>query len=173
MPFIRITTREAIPAKKKSALAQALSDTMLNIEIGGATDAACTRDWIWFQVIPAGDWAIGGRFDEAYRRGRTMCLASIIAPEGFMNSELKQRAIVEVTADIRAALALSPADDGTGIWVHVTEIPEGQWGAAGMPTPLFSLIAGMGGKVSDQRLDEMKAYFAGLEKLKTTFGIPD
>jgi len=173
MPFIEITTREAIPDEKKSVLAQALSDTMLNIEIGGPTDAACTRDWIWFHVIPAGDWAIGGRFDETYRRGRTMCLARIIAPEGFMNTELKLRAIAEVTADIRAVLEISSADDGTGIWVHLTEIPEGQWGAAGKPTPLFSLIEGMGGTVSDKRLEEMNAHFAGSSKLKKDYGIPE
>ncbi|WP_337024525.1 MULTISPECIES: tautomerase family protein [unclassified Pantoea] len=172
MPFIEITTREVIPAGQKSTLAQALSDTMLNIEIGGPTDAACTRDWIWFHVLSADDWAIGGRFDETYRRGRMMCLARIIAPEGFMNTELKLRAIAEVTADIRKELKTDPSDDGTGIWVHLTEIPEGQWGAAGLPTPLFSLIDGMGGTVSDQRRNEMEEHFTGINKLRDHFGIP-
>lgn len=89
-----------------------------------------------------------------------------------MNAELKLRAIADVTADIRAALEISSADDGTGIWVHLTEIPEGQWGAAGEPTPLLSLIEDMGGTVSDKRLDEINAHFAGADKLRKDYGIP-
>lgn len=172
MPFIDITTREALSADKKAVLAQTLSDTMLKIEIGGPTDAAYTRDWIWFHHLPAEEWAIGGRFDETYRRGRAMCLARIVAPEGLMNSALKLRAIAAVTADIRAVLETDPADDGTGIWVHLTEIPDGQWGAAGQPDPLFSLIQAMGGSVSETRLREMKAHFDGIDRLKAQFGIP-
>ncbi len=172
MPFIEVTTRGPIAAGTKAALARVLSDTMLDIEIGGPTEAACLRDWIWFRVLPAGDWAVGGRFDDTYVRGRTMCFARIIAPEGFLNTGLKLRAIAEITAHLRDALVTDPSDDGTGIWVHVVEVPEGQWGAAGSPDPLLKLIAGMDGTVSAERVAEIQARFAGIDRLKARFGIP-
>jgi len=172
MPFIEITTRGAIPRGAKASLAQALSTAMLDIEIGGPTEAALSRDWVWFRVLPAEDWAVGGRLDETYVRGRTICLARIVAPEGFLNADLKLRAIAEVTEAIRAALVGDPSDDGTGIWVHVVEIPDGQWGAAGRPDPLLTLIAGMQGRVSAERRAEIRARFRGIDAMKTAFGIP-
>lgn len=172
MPFIEVTTRGPISAETKASIAKALSTTMLDIEIGGPTEAANLRDWMWFHVLPETDWAVGGEFDDTFVRGRTMCFARIIAPEGFLNTELKLRAIAEVTAILRKALATDPSDDGTGIWVHVAEVPEGQWGAAGTPDPLLKLISGMGGRVSEERLKEIHAHFDGIERLKTEFNIP-
>ncbi|MDR5741150.1 hypothetical protein [Caballeronia sp. LZ016] len=172
MPFIEVTTREPNPPRTKESLAQALSKAMLDIEIGGPTEAASLRDWIWFRVLPTQDWAVGGRFDHTYVRGRTMCFARIIAPEAFLNTDLKLRAIAEITAHLRDALVVDPSDDGTGIWVHVVEVPEGQWGAAGSPDPLLKLIDGMGGTVSHERLTEIEAHFEGVNTLMSAFSIP-
>lgn len=172
MPFIEVTTREPLSAATKTELAENLSNTMLNIEIGGATDAALQRDWIWFKILPQQDWAIGGRFDGKHESGRTFCLARIIAPEGFLNTELKLRAIREVTRDLRRALAVDTSDTGTGIWVHVVEIPDGQWGSAGAPEPLLALIDAMEGNVSSQRRTEIQQRFEGKAHIRRTFEIP-
>ncbi|OBR49205.1 tautomerase family protein [Paraburkholderia tropica] len=172
MPFIEVTTREPIPLPTKEALAKAMSNTMLDIEIGGPTEAACLRDWIWFRVLQREDWAVGGRFDDTYLRGRTTCFARIIAPDAFLDTDLKLRAIAEITAHLRDVLVVDPADDGTGIWVHVVEAAQGRGALGGSPDPLLKLNDGMDGTVSRQRLAEIEAHFAGINELKDAFSIP-
>ena len=56
------------------------------------TKSAKMIDWMWFHTMPADSWAVGGRFDDTYVKGRKMAFARIIAPQGLMNTELKSRA---------------------------------------------------------------------------------
>jgi hypothetical protein len=37
---------------------------------------------MWFHTMPADSWAVGGRFDNIYVKGRKM--GHIIAPQGLM-----------------------------------------------------------------------------------------
>ena len=83
------------------------------------------------------------------------------------------QAIEGITQHIRDALAKDPADNGTGIWMHLIEIPQGQWGTAGYASPLLELIGKMDGAVSDQRRREIEAHFEGHAGMKSAFGIPD
>jgi hypothetical protein len=53
---------------------------MMNIEIGRPTDYARAIGWVWFHTPPGTSWAVGGRFDDTYIKGRKMGLARIIAP---------------------------------------------------------------------------------------------
>ena len=108
----------------------------------------------------------------SYCSPRTMCFAEIIAPEAFMNTELKLKTIADVTNDLKEELGLPQGDDGSGIWVILTEVPRGHWGAAGRTLPLAELIDVMGGEVSEPRRAEMKAHFDGYDKMKSTFKIP-
>lgn len=172
MPWVEVFTREELPSEARTKLAEMLSTTILKIEIGYPTESAKGVDWMWFHTLPKNAWAVGGEFSERYVRGRTMCFARIIAPEALMNFELKTRAIAEVTENIREALATDPQDDGTGIWVILTEIPRGHWGAGGRTLPLPEILNILGGEVSDERRSEMNAHFDGIEKVKSTFGIP-
>jgi hypothetical protein len=54
-----------------------------------------------------------------------MALARIIAPEGLMNSELKSKALVEVTKNLRDAMGAEDDDDGTGVFAICVEVPAG------------------------------------------------
>ena len=80
MPFVEVFTREKLSDEIRAKLAEELSDTMMNVEIGGATESAKLIDWMWFHTMPADSWAVGGRFDNTYVKGRKMALARIIAP---------------------------------------------------------------------------------------------
>lgn len=172
MPWVEITTREPLTDDVRAKLARSVSDTMETVEFGHPTEKARRIDWTWFHVLPANMWAVGGQFDDTYVGGRKMAFARIIAPEGFMNSELKTRALSEVAKNIREAFAVGPDDDATGIWVICTEERELHWLVGRRATPLREIVDMTEGDVSQERRDEMQALFDGQAKMKDTFGIP-
>ena len=56
----------------RAKLAETLLVTMMNIEIGHPTDHAREIGWVWFHTLPGTSWAVGGRFDDTYIKGRKM-----------------------------------------------------------------------------------------------------
>jgi phenylpyruvate tautomerase PptA (4-oxalocrotonate tautomerase family) len=160
MPFVEVFTREKLSDEIRAKLAEELSNTMMTVEIGGPTESAKMVDWMWFHTMPADSWAVGGRFDDKYLKGRKMALARIIAPQGIMNAELKSKAIKEVARVLKSVLGVSKEEDDTGIFTMCVEIDDGQW-AIGAKTPftLFQLLANLGGNVSEQRRAEMSARY--------------
>jgi hypothetical protein len=116
MPFVEVFTREKLADDVRAKLAEELSNTMQTVEIGGPTESMKMVDWMWFHTVPVDSWAVGGRFDDKYAKGRKMALARIIAPQGLMNTELKSKAIKEVARVLKSALGVSKEDDDTGIF---------------------------------------------------------
>ena len=159
MPFVEVFTREKLSDEIRVKLAEDLSNTMMTVEIGGPTESAKMIDWMWFHTMQADSWAVGGRFDDTYVKGRKMALARIIAPQGLMNKELKSRSVKEVARVLKAALAVAREEDDTGIFTMLIEIDEGQWANGGKILSLFQLIDDLGGNVSEQRRAEMSARF--------------
>jgi phenylpyruvate tautomerase PptA (4-oxalocrotonate tautomerase family) len=159
MPFVEVFTREKLSDEIRAKLAEDLSNTMMTVEVGGPTESAKMIDWMWFHTMPADSWAVGGRFDDTYVKGRKMALARIIAPQGLMNAELKSRAVKEVARVLKTALGLGPEEDDTGIFTMCIEIDDGQWANGGKILTLFQLIDDLGGNVSEQRRAEMNAQY--------------
>jgi phenylpyruvate tautomerase PptA (4-oxalocrotonate tautomerase family) len=71
MPFIEVFTKEKLSDEIRAKLAEELGNTMMTIELGGPTESAKLVYWMWFHTIPADSWAVGGRFDDTYVKGRT------------------------------------------------------------------------------------------------------
>jgi phenylpyruvate tautomerase PptA (4-oxalocrotonate tautomerase family) len=159
MPFVEVFTREKLSDEVRTKLAEELSDTMMTVEIGGPPESAKLIDWMWFHTMPADSWAVGGRFDDTYVKGRKMALARIIAPQGLMNAELKSRAVREVARVLKAALGVGREEDDSGIFTMCVEIDDGQWANGEKILSLFQLIDDLGGNVSKQRRAEMSARY--------------
>jgi phenylpyruvate tautomerase PptA (4-oxalocrotonate tautomerase family) len=172
MPFVEVVTREELSDAVRAKLAENLLVTMMNIEIGHPTDQARTIGWVWFHTLPGTSWAVGGRFDDTYIKGRKMGFARIIAPEGILNSELKAKALAEVTKSLRDAMGAEDEDDGLGVFAIYEEVPAGHWANGGNILPLSELLKKMGGDVSEERKREIKALFGGQAALRERFGIP-
>jgi phenylpyruvate tautomerase PptA (4-oxalocrotonate tautomerase family) len=172
MPYVEITTREELPDAVRAKLAETLLVTMMNIEIGHPTDAARAIGWVWFHTLPGTSWSVGGRFDDTYIKGRKMGFARIIAPEGILNSELKSKALAEVTKNLRDAMGAEDDSDASGIFAIYDEVPLGHWANGGKILLLSELLEEMGGEVSDARKREMKALVDGQTALKEHFRIP-
>ena len=160
MPFVEVFTREKLSNEIRAKLAEELSNAMQTVEIGDTTESMKMADWMWFHTLPADSWAVGGRFNDRYVKGRKFALARIIAPQGLMNTELKSRAIKEVARVLKSALGVSKEEDDTGIWTYVVEVDDGRW-AIGAKTPftLFELLDNFGGYVSGERRAEMSARY--------------
>jgi phenylpyruvate tautomerase PptA (4-oxalocrotonate tautomerase family) len=172
MPFVQVVTREELSETVRARLAESLLVTMMNIEIGHSTDHAREIGWVWFHTLPGSSWAVGGRFDGTYIKGRKMGLARIIAPEGILSSELKSRALTEVTKNLREAMGAKDDDDGLGVFAIYEEVPSGHWANGGDILSLSELLRMMGGEVSEERKREMKALFDGQAAMNEHFGIP-
>ena len=112
--------------KFAQSLRKSCPTPMMTVEIGGPSESAKMIDWMWFHTMPADSWAVGGRFDDTYVKGRKMALARIIAPQGLMNTELKSRAVKEVARVLKAALGVGREEDDTGIFTMCVEIDDGQ-----------------------------------------------
>jgi phenylpyruvate tautomerase PptA (4-oxalocrotonate tautomerase family) len=156
---VEVFTREKLSDEIRARLAEGLSNTMMTVEIGGPTESAKSIDWMWFHTMPADSWAVGGRFDDTYVKGRKMALARIIAPQGLMNAELKSRAVKEVARVLKSALGVSRDEDDTGIFTMCVEIDAGQWANGSRILTLFQLLDDLGGNVSEQRRTEMSARY--------------
>lgn len=159
MPFVEVFTREKLPDEIRAKLAEELSNTIMTVEVGGPTESAKLIDWMWFHTMPADSWAVGGRFDDTYVKGRKMALARIIAPQGLMNAELKSRAVIEVARVLKSALGVSKEEDDTGIFTMCVEIEDGQWATGSKIPTLFQLLDHLGGNVSQHRRAEMSARY--------------
>jgi phenylpyruvate tautomerase PptA (4-oxalocrotonate tautomerase family) len=159
MPFVEVFTREKLSDEVRAKLAEDLSNTVMTVEVGGPSESAKLIDWMWFHTMPADSWAVGGRFDDKYVKGRKMALARIIAPQGLRNVELKSRAVKEVARVMKAALGVGQNEDDTGIFTMCVEIDDGQWAAGEKIPTLFQLLDTLGGNVSQQRRAEMSAQY--------------
>jgi phenylpyruvate tautomerase PptA (4-oxalocrotonate tautomerase family) len=159
MPFVEVFTREKLSDGIRAKLAEELSSTIMTVEVGGPTESAKMIDWMWFHTMPADSWAVGGRFDDTYVKGRKMAFARIIAPQGLMNAELKSRAVKEVVRVLKAALGVGREEDDTGIFTMCVEIDNGQWAVGAKISTLFQLLDNLGGNVSEQRRAEISARY--------------
>ncbi|MGA7226415.1 MAG: hypothetical protein WBX16_26405 [Candidatus Acidiferrales bacterium] len=172
MPFVEVFTREELSDAVRATLAETLLVTMMNLALGHPTDDARAIGWVWFHTLPGTSWSVGGRFDNTYSKGRKMGLARIIAPEGILNSELKSKALAEVTKNLRDAMGARSDDDNSGIFAIYEEVPAGHWANGGKILALTELLNGMGADVSEDRKREIKALFDGRAALNEQFGIP-
>jgi len=155
MPFIEVFTREKLSDEIRAKLAEELSNTAMTVELGGPNESAKLIDWMWFHTMPADSWAVGGRFDDTYVKGRKMALARIIAPQGLLNTEVKSRFIKEVARVLKAALGSE--EDDNGIWTMCVEINDGQWGLGEKIPTMSQFLDNLG--VSEQRRADMSARY--------------
>jgi phenylpyruvate tautomerase PptA (4-oxalocrotonate tautomerase family) len=109
--------------------------------------------------VPADSWAVGGRFDDTYVKGREMAFARVITPQGLLTPELKSRVVKEVARVLKAALGIGREEADTGIIVNLIEIDDAQFGVGATIPTLFQLLDILGANVSEQRRAEMSARY--------------
>lgn len=135
MPLIELTYREgAIDESARTALVSTLTEVLMRWE--GVPDTDFFRAATWVQLHERPGWAVNRAGVPAEE---TTYLVSVTIPMGAMSARRKSGLIEDVTN------AVLDADGGTRdayrVWVHVHEIPDGNWGAGAQPVMFGELRA--------------------------------
>jgi phenylpyruvate tautomerase PptA (4-oxalocrotonate tautomerase family) len=107
--------------------AQLVSEVMI---AEGAPDTEAARSISWLVVNEIDAWFVGGRRLPAGEKPKYVVRVGV--PAGSMNDDKRRDIVRRVTR----VLADADGDPGrfaeaTAAWVHINEIPEGNWGARG------------------------------------------
>ncbi|WP_067635632.1 tautomerase family protein [Nocardia coubleae] len=116
---------------------QLVSEVML---AEGAPDTAAARSISWLVVNEIDAWFVGGQRLPA--GGSPKYVVRVGVPAGSMNDD-KRRDIVRRVNRVLADADEDPARfaDAATAWVHINEIPEGNWGAGGEIVRIEDIVA--------------------------------
>ena len=123
MPLIDLTLSEgSIAPDDRAKLAEELIAVVLRAERAPDTDFFRSVTWSFVHELPQADVTAAGA-DTVFR-------AVFTVPEGALSDRRKQELVSEATKAISSAAGLGE-EDGLRVFVLISEVPEGNWGAAG------------------------------------------
>src|SRR6185436_16142349 len=129
MPFVEVfTPRGAVTEARRNAVGERVVAEVMRAEGAPDTPAARSISWLVWQEVDC--WWVGGR--KAGTAEPPRFVVRVAVPAGSLDDD-KRRDMVE-----RVTRVLAATDDEPGrltrepvAWVHINEIPEGNWGAMG------------------------------------------
>ena len=129
MPFVEVfTPRGALSEARRNAVGERLVAQVMQAEGAPDTPAARSISWLIWQEVDA--WWVGGH--RAGSAAAPRFVVRVAVPAGSLD-DAKRRDMVE-----RVTRVLAETDDDPDrlmqtpvAWVHINEIPEGNWGAMG------------------------------------------
>jgi phenylpyruvate tautomerase PptA (4-oxalocrotonate tautomerase family) len=126
MPLMDLTDPAgALSADTLDGLSEELTTVLLRAERAPDTDLFRTITWLHVHELPQSSVRAAGRpvAEPVFR-------LDVTVPDGALSDRRKQELVAEATRAISAAAGLSEAD-AMRIWVLISEVPDGNWGAAG------------------------------------------
>jgi phenylpyruvate tautomerase PptA (4-oxalocrotonate tautomerase family) len=174
MPIIHLHhPAGSLDAEHKAALAHRLTDVLLTMEGGAATEGGRAFASVLFTEVPAGDWWTGGKPDASYVTTPGRFLARVSIPEGYMNQLHKSEVHRMVTEAIVQTLGgPQVAHQGASILVIIEEVAEGNWGAAGQTITMNSIAQSVGLPKDGERFGWVRAYFDAKARQYRAAGYP-
>ncbi|MEU6713085.1 tautomerase family protein [Nonomuraea sp. NPDC046802] len=138
MPFVEVfVPRGALREDQRATLSEELVAEVMQVEGAPDTEAARSISWLVFHDVDA--WSVGGTAVPADEPARYVVRVSV--PEGSLDDDKRAEMVRRVTA------VLAKADDDPdrlyaepSAWVHLIEIPDGNWGAFGRVVRLPDII---------------------------------
>ena len=123
MPLIDLTLPEgSISPDDRAKLGEELTAVVLRAERAPDTDFFRSVTWAFVHEQPEGTITSGG-VAPVFR-------VVVTVPAGALSERRKQELVSEATRVISEAAGLGEAD-GLKVFVLISEVPEGNWGAAG------------------------------------------
>jgi phenylpyruvate tautomerase PptA (4-oxalocrotonate tautomerase family) len=167
MPMVTVHfVKNSLDPSKKQALAEEMTNVLLEIEGGQDTPGGRSIAWVMFNEIDNNDWYIGGKSDSTYMSKAGKFLVVVTVPEGSMNKERKSMVHKAVNESILKVTGFSGADGvSRSIWVQVAEIPEGHWGTSGKTAGVMGIAMVAGLTPSSPHLDYTRAYLDAKDRL--------
>lgn len=144
MPLIDLTyPAGTFTPDARTSLVDALTTVLLRAE--RAPDTAFFRKIAWVHVheLPAGCvLAAGAPVSEPTFR------VQVTIPEGALSGRRKQELVAEATREVCEAAGIDPANS-LRVWVLISEVPDGNWGAGGNVVT-FTQLAGYAAQEREQ-----------------------
>lgn len=139
MPFVEVfTPRGSVSPARRDAVGELLVTEVMRAEGAPDTPAARSISWMVWQEVDG--WWVGGRRVGAAEPPRFVVRVAV--PAGSLD-DAKRLDMVE-----RVTRVLAEADDDPArfhrdpvAWVHINEIPEGNWGAMGRVVRFADIVA--------------------------------
>ncbi len=126
MPLIELTCPAGtFTPEARTELVDELTTVMLRAERAPDTEFFRTITWVDVHELPAEHVYAAGR-PGAEPRFRVVATV----PQGALSERRKAELVSEATKTLLAAAGLQDSD-ALRVWVLITEVPEGHWGAAG------------------------------------------
>ncbi len=141
MPFVELfVPKGAIQEAQREHIAAHLVRELMVAE--GAPDTEAAREISWLLVQEVDAWSVGGRRVGPSEPARYV--ARVAVPAGSLD-DAKRADMVERVSRVLAEAEEKAGGDGDGLtrrpdaWVHITEIPDGNWGALGQVVRLADI----------------------------------
>lgn len=129
MPFVELfTPRGSLTEAQRSAIGEKLVAEIMAAE--GAPDTPTARSISWLVVQEVDAWVVGGVPADPAEPARYVVRVAV--PAGSLDDTRRADMVARIT---RVLAAADPDPDrlyrNPDAWVHINEIPEGNWGALG------------------------------------------
>ncbi|TYB49010.1 tautomerase family protein [Actinomadura chibensis] len=129
MPFVELFVRRGSldQARREEIGGRLVSEVMV---AEGAPDTEAARSISWLVVNEIDAWFVGGKPLSAEEKPKYVVRVGV--PAGSMDDDKR----LEIVRRVTKVLADADDDPGrfaeaTSAWVHINEVPEGNWGARG------------------------------------------
>jgi phenylpyruvate tautomerase PptA (4-oxalocrotonate tautomerase family) len=127
MPMIDLTLPAgALTPAARDGLTEELARLLLHWEGAPDTDVFRANTWIYVDEHEPGRLRVGGRDAAGDARFRVQ----VTTPQGALSQRRRDGLVADVTAAVLEAAGLPP-EEGYRVWVLLSEIAEGGWGAGG------------------------------------------
>ncbi|WUH99304.1 tautomerase family protein [Spirillospora sp. NBC_00431] len=139
MPFVELfVPKGSLDQESREKVGGRLVSEVMIAE--GAPDTEAARAISWLVVNEIDAWFIGGRQLPAGEKPRYVVRVGV--PAGSLNDD-KRADIVRRVTQVLADADAKPErfTQATAAWVHINEIPEGNWGASGEIVRLKDIAA--------------------------------
>jgi len=115
--------------------------------------------FVLFHAIPKGDWYIGGHADNTCAATGSRLVVEVSLPEATTNQTAKRQTHQRINDLLGKALGWPPECGGLNVWVIITKVSEGHWGAQGVTFTLERMAQHTGVEPDPTRIGYVKSYF--------------
>lgn len=175
MPLMTVEhPRGALTAEQKAALAEDLTQVILQIEGGVDNPQARSIAWVRFRELDGDDWFVGGTNDGTYVSASGRFLIELNVPEGSMDQKRKSDCHKAITAAVLKAVGVEHKEGAArSVWIQIFEWPEGHLATSGRTSSLLG-IARLAGIPADHPLLRFpRAYFEAKDRFYDAHGFPE
>jgi phenylpyruvate tautomerase PptA (4-oxalocrotonate tautomerase family) len=126
MPMIDVTyPAGALTPEARGSLVEELTTGLLRAERAPDTDFFRNITWVYVHELPEGTVLAAGQpvSEPTFR-------LQVTVPAGALSDRRKQEFVTVATEAVQKIAGIDPSD-ALRIWVVISEVPDGNWGAAG------------------------------------------